>query len=134
MRWPPRRRIRTIGLCSGLGDNRLTGTVPNTISILSELNFLCVLPFAAGLSQAGRRWPGPQLVPPRPRRGVVRPFRFLQKNGFVGSIPATAALIPKLQTVYALVEPSRAVGVRKLAPLMLRLDVSGGAGISRRTG
>ena len=43
MRWPPCRRIRTIGPCSGLGDNRLTGTVPNTISILSELINLCVL-------------------------------------------------------------------------------------------
>ncbi len=48
MRWPPRRCIRTIGLCSGLGDNRLTGTVPNTVSILSELINLCVLPFAVG--------------------------------------------------------------------------------------
>ncbi len=57
MRWPPRRRIRTIGLCSGLGDNRLTGTVPNTVSILSELINLCVLPFAVGclkLVAAGR--------------------------------------------------------------------------------
>ena len=43
----------------------------------------------------------------------MRPFRYLQKNGFVGTIPASAALIPKLQTVCALVEPSRAVGVRK---------------------
>ncbi len=113
MCWPPRRRIRTIELCSGLGDNRLTGTVPNTISILSELTNLCVLPFAVGPSQAGCRWPGPQSVPPRPRRRAVRPFRLLQKNGFVGTIPASAALIPKLQTVYALVEPSRAVGVQK---------------------
>ncbi len=43
----------------------------------------------------------------------MRLFRYLQKNGFVGTIPASAALIPKLQIVYALVEPSRAVGVRK---------------------
>jgi hypothetical protein len=105
--------MRTIGLCSGLGDNRLTGTVPTTISILSELTILCVLPFAVGPSKAGRRWPGPQSAPPRPRRGVLRPFRLLQKNGFVGTIPTTAALIPKLQTVCALIEPSRAVGVRK---------------------
>ena len=61
------------------------------------------------LLKLGRRWPGPQSVPPRPRRGVVRPFRLLQKNGFVGTIPETAALIPKLQTAYALVKPSRAV-------------------------
>ena len=58
IRWPPRRRIGTIGLCSDLGDNRLTGTVPNTISILSELTLLCALPFAVGPSQAGRHWPG----------------------------------------------------------------------------
>jgi hypothetical protein len=55
MRWPPCRRIRTIGLYSGLGDNRLTGTVPTTISILSELASLCVLPFGRlKLVAAGR--------------------------------------------------------------------------------
>ena len=42
----------------------------------------------------------------------MRPFRLLQKNGFVGTIPASAALLPKLQTVCALIEPSRALGVR----------------------
>ncbi len=43
IRWLPRRRIGTIELCSRFGDNRLTGTVPTTISILSELTSLCVL-------------------------------------------------------------------------------------------
>jgi hypothetical protein len=67
--------------------------VPNAISILSALTLLCV---GHCVVPSARRC-GPQ---PIATLRCVLP-RLLNKNAFVGTIPETAALIPKLSTVYA---------------------------------
>ncbi len=91
LRWLP----RAILLCRGLSDNRFSGTVPNAISILSALSLLCVghcvVPSASRC--------GPQPITTVTLWCVLP--RLLNKNAFVGTIPETAALIPKLSTVYA---------------------------------